>query len=338
MKGFDSPAMAPGLDISTGEKPSPEALPYHIPAMAAECTQALRIHPGGVYADATFGGGGHSRLILGELGPQGRLLGFDRDRDAIQNIPEDRRFTFVLSNFAYMPNFLRYHGIDRVDGILADLGVSFHHFDDAERGFSFRTDAPLDMRMNRRAPRTAADLLAETDETALTSLLRMYADLKRPREAARAIMRARAQEPILTTGALARAVTPALNPRGVKKELAQVFQALRIEVNGEADALAQFLLATPRMLRPGGRLAILTYHSVEDRMVKNFMRTGNLEGVAEQDLFGRIHTPWRLITRQPLTASPSEVEANPRARSAKLRVAELLPEETDDRKQTPRHG
>ncbi len=297
---------------------------YHIPALLTEAVAALDIKPGGTYADATFGGGGHSRAILAALGPQGRLLGFDRDLDAMANIIDDPRFTFVRSDFRYMPNFMRYHGIERFDGILADLGVSFHHFDEASRGFSFRTDAPLDMRMNRRAPMTAADLVATASEESLTAMFRAYTDLKRPREVARALLKARAEGPVDTTGALAEAVRKSLNPKNEKKDLAQVFQALRIEVNGEMEALRRFLAATPAMLRPGGRLAILTYHSVEDRMVKNFMRYGNPEGEETKDFFGRTHTPWKLITRTPVTPSDEEVEANPRARSAKLRIAELL--------------
>lgn len=307
--------------------PSMEEI-YHIPALLSEAVAGLDIRPDGVYADATFGGGGHSRAILAALGPEGRLLGFDRDLDAMANAIDDPRFTFVRSDFRYMPNFMRYHGIARFDGILADLGVSFHHFDDASRGFSFRTDAPLDMRMNRRAPLTAATLVAEASEESLTAILRAYTDLKRPREVVRALLKARAQSPVTTTGALAEAVSPALNPKNEKKDLAQVFQALRIEVNGEMDALRRFLLATPDMLRPGGRLAILTYHSVEDRMVKNFMRCGNLEGREQKDFFGHRISPWKPVTRTPITPSHEEIEANPRSRSAKLRIAELLTPDT----------
>lgn len=297
---------------------------YHIPALLSEAVTGLDIKPDGVYADATFGGGGHSRAILAALGPEGHLVGFDRDLDAMANVIDDPRFTFVRSDFRYMPNFMRYHHIARFDGILADLGVSFHHFDDASRGFSFRTDAPLDMRMNRRAPMTAADLVATASEESLTAMLRAYTDLKRPREVTRAVLKARSLSPLTTTGALAEAVRPALNPKNEKKDLAQVFQALRIEVNGEMEALRRFLAATPAMLHPGGRLAILTYHSVEDRMVKNFMRYGNLEGEEKKDFFGRIETPWKLITRSPITPSEQEIEANPRSRSAKLRIAELI--------------
>lgn len=297
---------------------------YHIPALLPEALDGLDIRPGGVYVDVTFGGGGHSRGILGRLGTEGRLYGFDRDLDARANVPDDPRFIFVHSNYRYLSNFLRYHGEDKLDGILADLGVSFHHFDDAERGFSFRSDAPLDMRMNRGGGITAAQIVADYDETALENIFRSYTDLKRPRAVAKAIVTARAKEPVDTTFRLADAVRPTLNPRQEKKEMAQVFQALRIETNGESTALRRFLESTPSLLRAGGRLAVITYHSIEDRMVKNFMRTGNVEGIEDKDFFGRVSTPWRLITRTPVTPSEEEVERNPRARSAKLRVAEKL--------------
>lgn len=297
---------------------------YHIPALLPQALDGLDIRPGGVYVDVTFGGGGHSRGILGRLGPEGRLYGFDRDLDARDNVPDDPRFIFVHSNYRYLSNFLRYHGEEKVDGILADLGVSFHHFDDAERGFSFRNDAPLDMRMNRGGGITAAQIVAEYDETALENILRSYTDLKRPRAVAKAIVTARAKEPVDTTFRLADAVRPTLNPRQERKDMAQVFQALRIETNGESTALRRFLESTPSLIRAGGRLAVITYHSIEDRMVKNFMRIGNVEGIEDKDFFGRVSTPWKLITRTPITPSEEEVERNPRARSAKLRVAEKL--------------
>lgn len=297
---------------------------YHIPALLPEALDGLDIRPGGVYVDVTFGGGGHSRGILGRLGSEGRLYGFDRDLDARANVPDDPRFIFVHSNYRYLSNFLRYHGEEKVNGILADLGVSFHHFDDAERGFSFRSDAPLDMRMNRGGGVTAAQIVADYDETALENIFRSYTDLKRPRAVAKAIVTARAKEPVDTTFRLADAVRPTLNPRQEKKDMAQVFQALRIETNGESTALRRFLESTPSLLRAGGRLAVITYHSIEDRMVKNFMRTGNVEGIEDKDFFGRVSTPWKLITRTPVTPSEEEVERNPRARSAKLRVAEKL--------------
>lgn len=297
---------------------------YHIPALLPQTLECLDIKPDGIYVDATFGGGGHSRAILERLGPDGRLIAFDQDLDAAANAPDDPRFTFVRSNFRYMRNFLRYHGVERVDGILADLGVSFHHFDDAGRGFSFRADAPLDMRMNQKAPLTAAQLLERYDARDLTSLFRTYADLKDPAKAARAIIAARSQAPILTTFQLAEAVRPALNPKGEKKEMAQVFQALRIEVNSEMEALTGLLSAAPTMLKPGGRAAILTYHSVEDRIVKNFFRSGNAAGEVEKDFFGKVICDWRPVTRQPITADADEIERNPRSRSAKLRAAELI--------------
>ena len=297
---------------------------YHIPALFEESLEGLDIKPGGIYVDVTFGGGGHSRGILARLGEEGKLYGFDRDMDAFRNVPDDERFTFVHSNFRYLSNFMRYHGEDSVDGVLADLGVSFHHFDSAERGFSFRSDAPLDMRMNRRGGRTAADILAEYDEQQLFSLLRTYTDLKRPGNIVKAILSRRRQGGINTTLELVEAVKGTINPRQEKKDLAQVFQALRIEVNGEMDALKAFLEASAKILRPEGRLAVITYHSIEDRIVKNFIKTGNVEGIEEKDFFGKVHTPWKAITRTPIVPSEEEIERNPRSRSAKLRIAEKL--------------
>ena len=288
--------------------------------------EGLSIQPAGRYADATFGGGGHSRAILERLGPQGRLFGFDRDSDARQNAPDDKRFTFVHGDFRYMRNFLEYLEALPVDGIIADLGVSFHHFDAAERGFSFRADAPLDMRMNQNADaRTAADLLRDISQKDLEGLLRRYADLRNPRRVAETLVMARQQKPIATTSQLAAASEPALDPRRVKKEMAQLFQALRIEVNSEIDALEQLLTSAPFMLRPGGRMAILTYHSVEDRLVKNYFRSGRADGEVQTDIYGRVQSPWKLVTRQPVVASEEEVDRNPRARSAKLRVAIFNP-------------
>lgn len=297
---------------------------YHIPALLPQTIECLDIKPDGIYVDATFGGGGHSRAILERLGSNGRLLGFDQDEDAIANAPDDPRFTFVRSNFRFMRNFLRYYGIDRVDGILADLGVSFHHFDEAERGFSFRADAPLDMRMNQKASKTAAQLLDDYSIQDLISLFRTYADLKDPAKAAKAIITARDKTPILTTFELADAVRPGLNPKGEKKEMAQVFQALRIAVNSEMEALTTLLSTAPSLLQEGGRAVILTYHSVEDRLVKNFFRSGNAEGKIEKDFFGKVICEWKPITRSPITADAEEIERNPRSRSAKLRAAELL--------------
>lgn len=295
---------------------------YHIPALLPEALDGLGIKPGGVYVDATFGGGGHSRGILSRLGNEGHLLGFDRDMDALANAPEDSRFTFVHSDFRYLTNFLHFYGYNQVDGILADLGVSFHHFDSGERGFSFRTDAPLDMRMNRRGEVTASTLLRDYDSASLERLFRTYTDLKRPGAIANAIVKRRDHSPILTTGELVEAVHGTLNPRQEKKDLAQVFQALRIEVNGEMDALRALLQQSLKALRPGGRLAVITYHSIEDRMVKNFIRSGNVDGKMEKDFYGNVLTPWIAVTRSPIAPSEEEVERNPRSRSAKLRIAE----------------
>ena len=299
-------------------------IPYHIPALLQETINCLNVNPSGCYIDVTFGGGGHSRAILEALGNEGRLYGFDRDIEAFQNAPEDPRFTFVHSNYRYITNFMHYHGQDSVDGILADLGVSFHHFDDAERGFSFRTDAPLDMRMNRSGGRTALEVVNEYSAEELESVFRLYTDLKRPKLLAQAIIKKRETAPIETTFALCEAVKSVISPKSEKKDLAQVFQAIRIEVNGEMDALKRFLESTLELLREGGRLAVITYHSIEDRMVKNFMRTGNVEGREEKDFFGRVNTPWKMITRSPIVPDAEEVECNPRSRSAKLRVAEKL--------------
>ena len=297
---------------------------YHIPALLTESIDALNINACGSYVDATFGGGGHSRAILQRLGPAGHLYGFDRDLDALRNAPDDSRFTFVHSDYRFIPNFLHYYGCDKADGILADLGVSFHHFDSGERGFSFREDAPLDMRMNRKGERTAAQIIADASPEKLESIFRAYTDLKRPRLLATAIVQARSASPILTTSQLTDALTPALNPKNLKKDLAQAFQALRIETNDELHSLQRLLLNSLSVLKPGGRFAIITYHSIEDRMVKNFFRSGNLEGKVEQDFYGRVLTPWKQITRNPVVPSAEEIERNPRSRSAKLRVAELI--------------
>lgn len=297
-------------------------IPYHIPALLIPSLEGLITNPDGIYVDATFGGGGHARAILERLGDKGRLLAFDQDAAAFANRPEDPRFIFVHSNFRYLKNFLRYHGIDRIDGLLADLGVSFHHFDDPERGFSFRQEAPLDMRMNREAPCSASTLLAEISAEELQSLLKTHTDLKRSRDIAAAIIAARQASPVDTTTRLADIVMPLLNPKAQKKDLAQVFQALRIAVNGEMDALAALLRSSVEVIRPGGRLAVISYHSGEDRMVKNFMKTGRLDGDEDTDIFGHSLSPWRLVTRTPIVPSEEEIEANPRSRSAKLRVAQ----------------
>ena len=294
---------------------------YHIPALLDEVLAGLAIKSDGTYVDVTFGGGGHSRGIMQHLGPKGHLIGFDQDMDAWENRLDDARFTFAHGNFAYLKNFLRYYGVPRVDGILADLGVSFHHFDAVERGFTFRADAPLDMRMNRNASFTAQGLLNTYGEEQLAQVLYLYGELRQSRRLAAAIIKAR---PLSTTGELVAAVKPLLKPSQEKKELSMVFQALRIEVNGELDALRKLLNQSIEVLNPGGRLAIITYHSLEDRLVKNFMRTGNVEGRQEKDFFGRVNTPWRVLTGKVITPSEEEVQRNPRSRSAKLRIAELV--------------
>ena len=293
---------------------------YHIPALLGQSIDGLDIKPGGTYVDVTYGGGGHSRAIMSRLGPEGHLVGMDQDMDAWANRIDDPRFTFAHGNFAYVKNFVRYYGFDRVDGILADLGVSFHHFDAVERGFSFRADAPLDMRMNRDASFTAAELLSTYSVDRLADVLYLYGELKQSRRLAAAILKAAPA----TTGQLVEAVTPLLRPSQEKKELSMVFQALRIEVNGELDALRKLLSQSLELLKPGGRLAVITYHSLEDRLVKYFMRTGNVEGRQEKDFYGRVSTPWRVITGKVIVPSAEEVARNPRSRSAKLRVAELL--------------
>ena len=293
---------------------------YHIPALLQESMDGLAVKPDGTYVDVTFGGGGHSRAILSLLGPDGRLVGMDQDMDAWRNRLMDDRFTFAHANFAYLQNFLRYYGIDGVDGIPADLGVSFHHFDEVERGFTFRADAPLDMRMNRSAAFSARDLINTYDEQRLADVLYLYGELRQSRRLAAAIAKVR---PLTTTGELVDVVRPLLKPSQEKKELSMVFQALRIEVNGELDALRKLLSQSLSVLNPGGRLAVITYHSLEDRLVKNFMRTGNVEGRLGKDFYGRTNTPWRVVTKV-IVPSDEEIARNPRSRSAKLRVAELV--------------
>ncbi len=297
---------------------------YHIPALLEETIKGLNINPEGIYVDVTFGGGGHSRAIMEKLGTKGRLLSFDQDMDTWANRLDDKRFTFVHSNFSFLKNFLRYYGVGKVDGILADLGVSFHHFDDSERGFSFRHDSRLDMRMNRDSKVDASAVVNTYDEERLASLLYLYGELKASRRMASAIVKARANGEIATTGQLVEVVAPFIRKSQEKKELAQVFQALRIEVNHEIDALRHLLNQSLEVLNPGGRLVIITYHSLEDRLVKNFMRSGNVEGKIDKDFYGRVNTPWRLINNKVIVASNAEVEQNPRSRSAKLRIAERV--------------
>ena len=328
---------------------------YHVSVLLKESVDGLVFQPDGIYVDATFGGGGHSREVLRRLSPKGRLFGFDQDADAERNIVKDDRFTFIRSNFRYLKNWMRYHSVVTVspqtgqltgglDGVLADLGVSSHHFDDANRGFSFRFDAPLDMRMNRRAGITAADVVNDYDEARLADVLYLYGELKHARRLAAAIVKARQRGRIETTGQLLQVIdhspltidncsasegTANNGQRSMvngqwKKDAAKLFQALRIEVNHEMDALRELLLSATELLKPGGRLVVLTYHSLEDRIVKNVMRSGNVEGRVEQDFFGRVSSPLRMVNNKVVTPSDEEMQANPRSRSAKLRVAEKI--------------
>lgn len=304
-------------------------LEYHVPVLLHESLEGMDIHPDGVYVDVTFGGGGHSREILRRLGDEGRLYGFDQDADAEQNIPDDERFVFVRSNFRYLYNFMRYYDeVGEVDALLADLGVSSHHFDDRERGFSFRFEGSLDMRMNTRAGQTAADVLNNYTEEQLADVFYLYGELKNARRLAVAVVAYRTgKKPILTSGDLLEIVTPFIGRDKEKKFLAQVFQALRIEVNDEMRALREMLGASLKVLRPGGRLVVITYHSLEDRLVKNFLKTGNFEGKVEQDFFGNVRSPFKLLSGKVITPSKEEIERNPRSRSAKLRIAEKRQEE-----------
>lgn len=298
---------------------------YHIPVLLHETVDGLNIQPGGIYVDVTFGGGGHSREILRRLDTKAHLYSFDQDADAEQNIPQgDERFTFVRSNFRYLKNWMRYYGMEHIDGLLADLGVSSHHFDDEERGFSFRFDAPLDMRMNERAGTTAADIVNRYSEEQLADVFYLYGEMKNSRRLASAIVKARAAHALQTIDDLLQVVKPLMPREREKKDLARIFQALRIEVNHEMDALREMLEAALSMLRPGGRLSVLTYHSLEDRMVKNFIRAGRIDGKVQQDFYGRRLTPWRAINNKVILPSQQEQEENPRSRSAKLRIAEKL--------------
>lgn len=295
---------------------------YHVPVLLDESINGLNLHPDGVYIDVTFGGGGHSCEILRRL-PQGsRLFSFDQDADAERNIVDDDRFTFVRSNFRYLKNWMRYYEIDHIDGLLADLGVSSHHFDDESRGFSFRFDAPLDMRMNKRADKTAADIVAEYDEEALADIFYLYGELKNSRRIASALVKARQQHAIATTQDFLHVVEPFFKREREKKDMARLFQALRIEVNHEMEALKEMLAAATQLLAPGGRLSVITYHSLEDRIVKNVMKTGNAEGKMIQDFYGRIETPYRLVNNKVIVPTDEEQQRNPRSRSAKLRIAE----------------
>ena len=297
---------------------------YHVPVLLKEAVDGLDIQPGGIYIDLTFGGGGHSREILRRLKGTGHLYSFDQDEDALLNAKEledEGNFTFIRSNFRFLKNWMLYYGHEQVDGILADLGVSSHHFDEEERGFSFRFDAPLDMRMNQKASLNARKVVEEYSEEQLSNILYLYGELKNSRRIASAIVKARQQKPITTTTELVEVLKPLMGYDREKKDLARVFQALRIEVNGEMIALRQMLEAVPELLKPGGRLSILTYHSLEDRMVKNIVKAGNAEGKVETDLFGRNNAPLEAVNRSVITPSEEEQESNPRSRSAKLRVA-----------------
>lgn len=301
---------------------SAEATTYHIPVLLKPSVDGLNIRPDGVYVDVTFGGGGHSREILSRLGENGRLLSFDQDEDAERNIVADPRFTFVRSNFRYLHNFLRYYNVEQVDGILADLGVSSHHFDDSERGFSFRFEGKLDMRMNKRAGMTASDVVNTYDEERLADLFYLYGELKNSRKLAAALVNARGMQKIETIGHFLDVIKPLFGRERERKELAKVFQALRIEVNQEMEALKEMLRSAIQALRPGGRLVVITYHSLEDRMVKNIMKTGNISGKMEQDFYGRIQAPLKVVNNKVIVPTEEEVERNPRSRSAKLRIAE----------------
>lgn len=297
---------------------------YHIPVLLKQSIDGLAICPEGIYVDVTFGGGGHSREILKHLSGKGHLYSFDQDPDAEQNIVENEHFTFVRSNFRFLQNFMQYYGVEQVDGILADLGVSSHHFDDAERGFSFRFEGLLDMRMNQRAGKTAADIVNEYTEEDLAHIFYLYGELKNSRKLASILVKARAKQPIQTIGDFLNIVQPLFGREREKKELAKVFQALRIEVNQEMTALKEMLQAAISLLKPGGRLAVITYHSLEDRMVKNIMKTGNIEGKLKQDFFGRIETPFKLVNNKVIVPDDEEQARNPRSRSAKLRIAEKI--------------
>lgn len=297
---------------------------YHVPVLLQESIDGLNIKSDGIYVDVTFGGGGHSREILSRLGKNGHLYSFDQDADAEKNIIADDRFTFVRSNFRYLHNWMRYYGVEAIDGLLADLGVSSHHFDDETRGFSFRFDAPLDMRMNKRAGKTAADIVNEYDEAKLADVFFLYGELKNSRRIANAIAAYRQQKRIETTGDLMAATEKLMRTEKEKKDLARLFQALRIEINHEMDALRDMLNSASQLLKSGGRLSVITYHSLEDRIVKNVMKAGNAKGKIEKDFFGRVSSPFRLVNNKVITPQEDELQNNPRSRSAKLRIAERI--------------
>ena len=295
---------------------------YHIPVLLHESVDGLNIKGNGTYVDVTFGGGGHSKEILRHLNSDGHLFSFDQDADAEKNIIPDSRFTFVRSNFRYLKNFLKYYQVEKVDGILADLGVSSHHFDEEERGFSFHANSALDMRMNTRAGKTAADIINTYDEEQLADVFYLYGELKNSRKLASALVKARVNRSIQTIPEFLEVIKPFFAKEREKKELAKVFQALRIEVNDEMEALKEMLQASIDVLTPGGRLVVITYHSLEDRLVKNIIKTGNFQGKAEKDFYGNLITPFSTINNKVITASDEEIANNPRSRSAKLRIAE----------------
>ncbi len=296
-----------------------EELVYHTPVMLCESVDGMKIAKNDICVDVTFGGGGHSREILSRLGKQGHLYSFDQDEDAEKNAPDDKRFTFVRGNFRFLYNFLRYHNATEIDALLADLGVSGHHFDDETRGFSFRFDADLDMRMNKRGGETAADLLNNATEQELARIFKLYGELNCARKLAATIVKRRAEKPFKRVNDLIEAAKPFCPPQREKKELAKVFQALRIEINHEMDALKEMLAQAGEVLKPGGRLVIITYHSLEDRLVKNFMKSGNIDGIIEKDFFGRTTSPFDM--QKVIIPTAEEQERNPRSRSAKLRIA-----------------
>ena len=297
---------------------------YHTPALLPETIEGVNIKPDGIYVDVTFGGGGHSLEILTRLGKKGKLVGFDQDEDAIKNVIKDPKFIFVRSNFRYLKNFLRYHNIEKVDGILADLGVSSHHFDEAERGFSFRFDGVLDMRMNTKSPLSAAVLLNTYSEEQLANVFYLYGELRNSRKIAKMIVDTRVQKPFRMIFPFIELLKPHIGRETEKKDMARIFQALRIEVNKEMDVLKSLLEQSLEVLKPEGRLVVLTYHSLEDRLVKNFIRSGNFEGKIEKDFFGNVLAPLKAVNTKVIIAGEEEVERNPRARSAKLRIATIL--------------
>lgn len=297
---------------------------YHVPVLLKESVDGLAIRPDGIYVDVTFGGGGHSKEILQRLDKNGHLYSFDQDADAERNIPGDERFTFVRSNFRYLRNWMRYYGVEQIDGLLADLGVSSHHLDDESRGFSFRFDAALDMRMNTKGGTTAAEIVNKADEQKLADIFYLYGELKSARRIAAAIVKARTAKPIVTTHDLLHVTEHLFQREHEKKDAARMFQALRIEVNHEMDALKEMLLAATDLIKPGGRLSVITYHSLEDRIVKNVMKAGNTEGKIQQDFYGRIDTPFKAVNGKVIVPNNEEQQENPRSRSAKLRIAEKV--------------